>query len=144
MKRDANHILVCIQSSARMVLLGIFVSTNNIIMANTINANVAWAGAADNQKQNLWTKWLNFTDSQVKYRAVWFMFSLVLQGVLFLPIPAFLLYYYNAPIMILAVTLGLFFANVIAGMGGSSTRVMLTLFALSVVVHIIMLAIFMV
>lgn len=112
-------------------------------MANTVNTNVAWAKGADNQiKNNLWAKWINFTDSQVKYRAVWFMFSLVLQGVLFLPVPAFLLYYYNAPIMVLAVTLGMFFANVIAGMGGSSVRVMLTLFAASVLVHITMLAIF--
>ncbi|MES2809475.1 MAG: hypothetical protein V4619_12655 [Bacteroidota bacterium] len=111
-------------------------------MANTINANVAWAEAADNQKQNLWTKWLNFTDSQHKYRAVWFLFSLVLQGVLFLPIPAFLLYYFNAPILVLAITLSMFFANVIAGMGGSSIRVMLTLFAASVLIHLTMLAIF--
>ena len=112
-------------------------------MANTINANVVWADDTNNQiKQNLWTKWLNYTDTQVEYRTLWFLFSLVLQGVCFLPIPAVLIFYYNAPLVVLGVTMTLFFANVIAGMGGSGIRVMLTLFAASVLIHLSMLAIF--
>ena len=71
------------------------------------------------------------------------MFSLVSQGVLFLPVPAFLLYYYNAPIVVLVVTLVLFFANIIAGMGGSGIRTLLGFFAFSVLVHITMLLVFM-
>lgn len=112
-------------------------------MATTINTTAVWTDAANTTtKQTLWTKWINYTDTQAKYRTLWFMFSLVLQGVCFLPVPAVLMYYYNAPIVVLAVTLVLFFANVIAGMGGSGIRVMLSLFAASVLIHLAMLAIF--
>jgi len=112
-------------------------------MATTINATAVWADETSNHiKQNLWTKWLNYTDTQAKYRTLWFMFSLVLQGVCFLPVPAVLMYYYNAPLVVLGITMTLFFANVIAGMGGSGIRIMLTLFAASVLIHLVMTAIY--
>jgi hypothetical protein len=108
-------------------------------MATTMNAPAVWADEITTQtKQNIWTKWLSFTDNQAPYRTLWFMFSLVLQGVCFLPVPAVLMYYYHAPIVVLVVTMTMFFANVIAGMGGSSIRVMLTLFAASIIAHILM------
>ncbi|WP_413666810.1 hypothetical protein ACEN9X_20025 [Mucilaginibacter sp. Mucisp86] len=102
--------------------------------ANTTNTKV---------NNNIWNKLIAFADSQAPNKTIWFMFSLVSQGVLFLPIPAFLLYYYNAPIAILAVTLVLFFGNIIAGMGGLGIRSLLGLFAFSVLVHITMLLVFM-
>ncbi|WP_121809353.1 hypothetical protein [Mucilaginibacter kameinonensis] len=105
-----------------------------------------WTAANTNTAKannNIWTKLIAFADSQAPNKTIWFMFSLVSQGVLFLPIPAFLLYYYNAPIAILAVTLVLFFGNIIAGMGGLGIRSLLGLFAFSVLVHITMLLVFM-
>jgi len=81
------------------------------------------------QHHSLWDKWIALADGQAYRKTFWFMFSLVSQGVLFLPLPAFLIYYFNAPIATLGVTLVLFFANFIAGMGGSNIRVILTLFA---------------
>ncbi|HEX8019346.1 hypothetical protein [Mucilaginibacter sp.] len=105
-------------------------NTNTINTANTKTGN------------NTWNKLVAFADSQTPNKTIWFMFSLVSQGVLFLPIPAFLLYYYNAPIAILAVTLVLFFSNIIAGMGGLGIRSVLGLFAFSVLVHITMLLVF--
>jgi len=83
-----------------------------------------------------------FADNQSSNRTVWFLVSLVAQGVLFLPIPAALMYYYNAPVLVLIITLALFFANIIAGMGGSGIRTLIGLFALSIVVHLLMLAVF--
>lgn len=85
---------------------------------------------------------MTFADTQNKNRTLWFLVSLVFQGVLFLPIPAVLSFYFGAPEYILAVTLILFFLNVVAGMGGSSIRTMLTLFATSVIVHLIMILVF--
>jgi len=75
-------------------------------------------------------------------RTVWYLVSLVTQGLIFLPIPAILMSYYNAPIILMAITMTLFFANVIAGLGGLSIRTMISWFALSILVHILMLAIF--
>jgi hypothetical protein len=98
--------------------------------------------AAQKSDTTLWNKWLMIADSQAPNKTMWFLVSLVAQGVLFLPIPAALMYYYNAPIIVLAVTMVLFFANIIAGMGGSGIRTVLAFFAISVLLHLVMLAVF--
>lgn len=79
-----------------------------------------------------------FAESQKDKRLGWFMIGLLAQAVLILPIPAALIYYYNASEYILAITLVLFFANVIAGMGGSKIGVLIFLVALDIVVHAVM------
>ena len=108
-----------------------------------LNAPAHWNNNAAAQKHgSAWTKFTAFADGQTKHRTIWFLVSLMVQGVLILPVPALLMYYYNAPIIVLVITMGLFFANVIAGMGGSSIRAMISLFGLSVLVHLLMLAIF--
>jgi hypothetical protein len=113
-------------------------------METAINTNISWATptATTKTNNNIWAKWLALADSQAESKTLWYLVSLIAQGVLFLPLPAALVYYYNAPIPIIAITLILFFANIIAGMGGSNIRVTLSLFALSIIVHIAMLAIF--
>ena len=73
---------------------------------------------------------------------MWFLVSLMMQGVLFLPIPAVLMYYFDAPIVVLGITMVLFFANIIAGMGGSGIRTVLSFFAASVIIHLAMLVVF--
>lgn len=110
----------------------------------TITTHTTWnEGTANSVKTNsLWTKWITLADSQAPRKTLWFMVSLISQGVLFLPIPALLIYYLNAPIFVLGITLVLFFINFIAGMGGSNIRTTLTLFALSIAVHLSMLIIF--
>ena len=95
-----------------------------------------------NNHTTLWKKWLAITDSQADNKTMWFLVSLIIQGVLFLPIPAVLMYYYNAPIITLGITMILFFANIIAGMGGSGIRTVLSFFAASVIIHLVMLAVF--
>ena len=85
---------------------------------------------------------LAVADHQANNKTIWFFFSLVLQGVLFLPIPAVLMYYYNASIMVLPITFGLYLANIIVGMGGSNIRVVLGLFLFSVLVNLMMLALY--
>jgi hypothetical protein len=108
-----------------------------------INAPTQWSNnLATQNHESTWKKFKAFADSQTKRRTIWFLVSLMVQGVLILPVPALLMYYYNAPIIVLVITMGLFFANVIAGMGGSSIRAMISLFGLSVLVHLLMLAIF--
>lgn len=113
-------------------------------MAHTVTAHAQWTAEEHNQTNevSLYTKWLRFTDSQAQHKTMWFMVSLMAQGVLFLPVPAVLLYYFNAPIIVLAVTLTLFFANIIAGMGGLGIRAIISLFAISTAIHLLMLAIF--
>lgn len=78
-------------------------------------------------------------ESQSESKTFWFLVSLVVQGVFFLPEPAVLIYYYHAPVLVLAITLTLFFANIIAGMGGAGIKTLLSLFASSIAIHLLML-----
>ena len=110
----------------------------------TLTTNIKLSDNAEQglQHSSLWDKWIAIADAQAYRKTFWFMFSLISQGVLFLPLPAFLIYYFNASVVTLGITLILFFANFIAGMGGSNIRVTLTLFVVSALVHLTMLLAF--
>lgn len=112
-------------------------------MATLTNTTAQWSEVSlTNNNNSLLTKITAWADRQAPNRTLWFMVSLIAQGVLFLPVPAVLLYYFHAPIAILAITLGLFFSNIIAGMGGAGIRVMLGLFAFSILAHLLMILVF--
>ncbi|MEO6633836.1 MAG: hypothetical protein ABIN13_18985, partial [Mucilaginibacter sp.] len=57
-------------------------------------------------------------------------------------IPAVLLFYYHAPLIVLPITFGLFLGSIIVGMGGSGIRFMLGYFVFSTVVNLLMLALY--
>jgi hypothetical protein len=113
-------------------------------MAHTLNTPAQWTDQSTNKvnSKSLYAKWLAIEDSQADNKTLWYVVSMVAQGVFFLPIPAVLMYYFNAPIFILVITLGLFFANIIAGMGGASIRMLMSLFLASIIIHALLLAIF--
>jgi hypothetical protein len=112
-------------------------------MATLTNTAAQWSKASlTNNNNNLLNTIVTWADTQTPNRTLWFMVSLISQGVLFLPVPAVLLYYFHAPIAILAITLGLFFSNIIAGMGGAGIRAMLGFFAFSIIAHLLMILIF--
>lgn len=81
---------------------------------------------------------------QAKYTTAWFMVSLVFQGVCFLPVPVILAYYFGAPAYLLIVTLTLFFANIIAGMSGAGIRSLIYILAASIVIHVLLLAFYLI
>lgn len=111
---------------------------------STLTTNAHWNTHTVSQAQSIsvWGKWTRFADTQAPRKTFWFLISLVSQGVFFLPVPALLIYYFNAPIVVLAVTLILFFLNFIAGMGGSNIRTTLGLFVTSILIHLLMLFIY--
>ena len=115
-------------------------------MATSIHIPAHWTAGSATQKQKspgtIFTRFMAFADRQAEHKTMWFLVSLIAQGVLFLPVPAALMYYFNAPILVLVITMTLFFANIIAGMGGASTRVLLSLFVLSALIHLLMMAVF--
>jgi hypothetical protein len=78
----------------------------------TLKTNVpaTWTTAAHtNTHISIWDKFTAFADSQHERRAMWFFAALIVQGVIFLPLPAFLIYYYNAPTVVLMITMTCFF-----------------------------------
>lgn len=110
----------------------------------TITANAHWDAQKDIQHKSnsLISKWNIFMESQSERKTLWFLVSLVFQGVFLLPVPAVLIYYFDAPVLVLAVTLTLFFANIIAGMGGAGIKTLLWLFASSIIIHLLMVTLF--
>lgn len=104
----------------------------------TLNTTSAWATHPESNNLNLWAKYLAYADSQKNNRTLWFFISLMVHGVVFLPVPAVLMFYYNASIMVLITTMVCFFANFIANMGGAGIRTTLFLFAASIAIHLIM------
>jgi hypothetical protein len=88
------------------------------------------------KSESFYKRFNRFVESQSKNRAGWFMGSLLWQGVLCLPVPAFLIFYYHAPIWILIVTVLLFFANLVAGMCGSKINVLMNLLIGGTLLHI--------
>jgi len=113
-------------------------------MNNTLNAHLDWSSPVAGQKEidKTEAKLYGFVKSQKKNVTAWFLVSLIVQGVFFLPLPALLIFSFGAPAYILAFTVGLFFANIIAGMSNAGAKTIIYLFAASVVVHLALLAIF--
>jgi len=111
-------------------------------MATTITHHTGWAH--ERAEANLATttdaKLSAFFERQAPYPTIWFLFSLTFQGVVFLPLPVVLIDYFHAPVYILVVTMGLFFANLIAGMANSGVRTIISLLASSIVIHLALLA----
>jgi len=109
-------------------------------MATSTSVNHAgqWAQISTTTPAKSISKLDSFIQSQAKNKTFWFLLSLVFQGVFFLPLPALLIYYFNAPTLIVIITLTLFFANIIAGMGGAGIKTLLKLFAASIAIQVLM------
>lgn len=107
-------------------------------LKTTLPQQWAQTEASTNNNLNIWTKLAAFADTQKPNRTLWFFVSLVVHGVFILPLPVVLIYYFGAPVMILGITMILFFVNIVANMGGSGIRTTLGLFAASIGIHVLM------
>lgn len=108
-------------------------------------APATWNNTTENTSSynfNLLSRFNQFADGQKQNHTLWFFVILVVHGVLILPLPAVLLYYFDAPIGVLAITMVCFFSNLIATMGGAGIRTALAFFAGSVLIHLIMILAF--
>ncbi|MBS1533307.1 MAG: hypothetical protein JSU01_23615 [Bacteroidetes bacterium] len=85
----------------------------------------------------LWKRFTAFANRQKPRKAFWFFAALTVQGIFFLPLPAFLVYYYNASISVLLITMSCFFTNIIAYMGGAGIRTVILLSALSILIQLL-------
>ena len=107
-------------------------------LKTTVPATWMTAEHTENENLGLWNKFMAFADSQTNNRTLWFFITLMFHGVLLLALPAVLIYYFNASVLTLAVTLGCFFANFIANMCGSGVRVTIPFFFASVIINVVM------
>jgi len=113
-------------------------------MATILTTPAAWSynKAVEASSPSTEAKLNLFFEKQAKFETGWFLLSLMLQGIFCLPVPAVLIYYFHAPVYIVVVTLGLFFANIIAGMASIGVRAIILLLTASVVIHLALLASF--
>jgi len=85
---------------------------------------------------SLWTKFITFADGQQKNRLAWFLVSLILHATMLVPVTFILVYSLDGYVIpSLAVSMIIFFANIVANMSGANTRSTIFLFGLSLVVH---------
>ena len=104
----------------------------------TLPKQWAQTEALSNNNLNIWSRLNAYADTQKPNHTLWFFINLTLHGVFILPLPVVLIYYFGAPVIILAITLIVFFLNIIANMGGSGIRTTLKLFAVSIAIHLLM------
>lgn len=90
----------------------------------------------------LYSSYLAYADRQQKNHLLWFFMALMFHGVFFLASPAILIGFFNAPVIVLAITIINFFGNLVANMSGAGIRTTLTLFYLGLVVNILMILIY--
>ncbi|MFI5159802.1 MAG: hypothetical protein ACHQHN_00925 [Sphingobacteriales bacterium] len=90
-----------------------------------------------------WNKFTAFTHKHEKERMQWFVISFVFQAVVCLPLPAVLIYYYDASPLCLGVTVLLFFINLTAGFCGAKIRTIISLTTISLAANLIMLVSYM-
>jgi hypothetical protein len=90
-----------------------------------------------------WNRFIAFLDKHEKERTQWFVISFVFQAVVCLPLPAVLIYYYNASALCLGVTVLLFFINLAAGFTGAKIRTIITLTVISLAANLLMLVSYM-
>lgn len=105
---------------------------------NTLKTNALFNLGHQEQtifKFDLLKKYNAYVDGQAKNHTLWWFISLMVHGNLVLAIPAVLIYYYHAPVLVLAVTFTCFFTNLIANMGGSGIKITLNAFFLSLIIN---------
>jgi hypothetical protein len=105
-----------------------------------LNSSIDLKESATLKNSAIWNKFIAFADSQAKNRMPWFLIAFVFQAVLFLPIPAALMYYYNASVACLAVTVLLFFGFLVVGMTGFGICTLIFYTALCFAVNLTMVA----
>jgi len=95
----------------------------------------------NHKKTTFWQKWHALEDTQAERKTMWFTLSLIVQGI-FLPIPVYLIFYHHAPVFLAILSLMLYFSNMIAGMGGDRIRVTISIFVISVLMHLAMVLVY--
>lgn len=80
-------------------------------------------------------KYLNFCDQQMKQRTLWYLIPLMSLSAAIMPISIFLMSYFEGYIVFVAISILLFFGNIILSIADQPTRVTITFYLLTLLVH---------
>jgi hypothetical protein len=93
------------------------------------------------QTPGILSKYFSFVDSQKANSIAWWLGSLLLHGCILVPLTFLFVYSSGGPAaLFLMISMGAFFVNVIANMGGAGFRFTFSSLVLSVILHAIMVA----
>ena len=88
-------------------------------------------------QESLLTKYLNFADAQKPNHLVWFLFSIILHAGALVPLTFIIVSYLGGAVVpCLAISMIIFFANIVANMSSASTRITIFLFGFSLLAHV--------
>lgn len=89
-------------------------------------------------KRSLMQRYYDFCDAQMKNKTMWYIVPLITLSAVVMPLSIILASYYNWPTIIVGGSMLLFFSNIIASVAAMHTRVVITLYFLTVFLHILM------
>lgn len=91
--------------------------------------------APSNGRNSLLERYLAFCEQEEKQRALWFIIPLMVLSAAVMPISIFLMSYFDFYIAFIAVSILLFFTNIILSIAEQPTRVTISFFLFTVVFH---------
>ena len=86
---------------------------------------------------SLVNRYFQFADGQQKNHLGWFLVSILLHATLLVPLTFVAVYYLGGYVVpCLAVSMSIFFANIVSNMSGMTTRTTIFIFGLSLLIHV--------
>ncbi len=82
-------------------------------------------------------KYLDFCDSQMNERTLWYLIPLISLSAAIMPAGIFLMSYFDWYIGFVGFSIILFFANIIISIAEQHTRVTITFYLITVLIHIL-------
>jgi len=106
------------------------------MQTHQIESRISYRPKVENLASKLFKSYIRYADSQSQNDLLWFTLVLMVHGVFSLASPAILILSFDAPIIVLAITVLNFFINLIAHMGGAGIRIKLTLLYLGLLINV--------
>ena len=82
-------------------------------------------------------QYLDFCDSQTTSNVLWFLLPLITLPAAIMPITILMLYTSSWLLPFIGISMLLFFTNILATIGGYSTRVTISIFALTIFINLL-------
>ena len=89
------------------------------------------------QSSNLLDRYFKYCDQQMKQRTFWYLLPLMSLSAAVMPIGIFLMSYFEWYLLFVAVSMLSFFANVVVNIADQHTRVTISVYLVTVLLHVL-------
>ena len=91
--------------------------------------------AQKSEKTGILSRYYDFCDKEEKQRTLWFIIPLMSLASAIMPVTIFLMSYFDFFLFFVAISILLFFTNIILSIAGQPTRVTITFYLFTVLFH---------